>query len=59
MIFAIIKDGIVINVVVASQEFIDAHFKDYTKVSIPESPGSPGIGWIYDGVTFTNPNEAI
>lgn len=56
MIFALIKDGVVQNTIVADQAFVDEHMKGYdAAIEIQDKPGSPGIGWIYDGKEFSAP----
>lgn len=56
MIFALIKDGFVQNTIVADQDFIDGVKDQYDAcVEISLSPGSPSIGWSYDGEVFSAP----
>ena len=56
MIFALVKSGVVVNTILADQAFVDAHCGEYdAKVPIDSIPSSPGIGWLYNGTTFTAP----
>lgn len=61
MNFALIKDGVVQNVIIAEQDFIDKHIaKDYdAAVPVSLEPGSPGISWKYDGKSFSEPDPVI
>jgi hypothetical protein len=53
--YAVIKDGIVTNVIVAESKEIAESVTGLTCVEIQQEPGSPGIGWSYDGTDFTAP----
>lgn len=53
MVWAIIKDGIVINAIVADKEFIDSYYPD--AINIDNLNPRPSINWSYDGVNFTAP----
>lgn len=53
--FAVIKDGLVNNVVVADTKEIAEQVTELVCVEIPFEPGAPGIGWSYDGSVFTAP----
>ena len=53
--YAVIKDGIVDNVIVADTQEIAEQATGLTCVEIEYLPGSPGIGWSYDGAEFTAP----
>ena len=53
--YAVIKDGIVSNVIVADTQTIAGEVTGLTCVEIEHEPGSPGIGWSYDGAEFTAP----
>ena len=55
MNFAIIENGVVVNVIVADQTFIDTYFPGSPRID--NLNPDPGIGWSYDGVTFTKPAE--
>jgi hypothetical protein len=50
---AVVEDGIVANVVVADQAFMDKWYPG--SVDITGMDPMPGIGWAYDGTTFTPP----
>jgi hypothetical protein len=55
-IFALIKNGIVAQVIVAGDEFVDLHMKQrFECVRVDELESRPGIGWSYDGVFFFAP----
>jgi hypothetical protein len=53
--YAIIKDGIVNNVIVADTKEIAETVTGLTCVEVSNEPGAPGIGWTYDGAEFTAP----
>ena len=53
--YAVIKDGIVNNVIVADTQAIAETVTGLTCVEIEHVPGAPGIGWTYDGAEFTAP----
>ena len=53
--YAVIKDSIVNNVIVADTKEIAETVTGLTCVEIPFEPGAPGIGWTYDGAEFTAP----
>jgi hypothetical protein len=53
--YAVIKDGIVDNVIVADTQAIAEAVTGLTCVEIEHVPGAPGIGWSYDGAEFTAP----
>jgi len=53
--YAVIKDGIVNNVIVADTKEIAETVTGLTCVEIEYVPGSPGIGWTYDGTNFSAP----
>lgn len=60
MIFALIKNGVVQNVIVADQTFIDNKVSGYDhKIRIDNLDPIPGIEWEYDGSVFTNPNAVV
>lgn len=58
--YAVIKDGVVINTIIADTQEIaekvsmDIYSTDLC-IEIEHVPGSPGIGWTYDGAEFTAP----
>ena len=59
--FAVVKDGVVVNVVVADNDKIvlDVSSKQFgTYITAHECVGDNeyvGIGWSYDGAVFTQP----
>ena len=53
--YAVIKDGIVYNVIVADTKEIAETVTGLTCVEIEHVPGAPGIGWSYDGAEFAAP----
>lgn len=55
MEFAIIEAGTVINVIVADQEFIDTWYPGAVRVD--QLDPKPGVGWTYDGTTFSPPEQ--
>lgn len=56
MKFALIKDGIVKNIIVAEQDFLP-HIQDQYDyiIDVSEMAHYPGPGWSYDGQTFSTP----
>jgi hypothetical protein len=54
MIFAVIKNNLVINTIVADQDFVDKVYPDAVKCN-----NSVGIGWIWDGTNFIVPAPNI
>ncbi len=58
MDYILVKDGVVVNRIVASPEFVESIRSDYD--SIVECDGSGASpGWTYDGVSFTNPSPPV
>ena len=53
--YAVIKDGIVNNVIVADTKEIAEIVTGLTCIEVSNEPGSPGIGWTYDGTNFSAP----
>jgi hypothetical protein len=53
--YAVIKDGVVNNVIVADTQAIAQEVTGLTCVEIEHVPGAPGIGWTYDGTNFSAP----
>lgn len=53
--FAAIENNLIINVIVADTKEIAEQVTGLVCVEIPHEPGAPGIGWSYDGSTFTAP----
>ena len=53
--YAVIKDGIVTNVIVADSQEIAESVTGLTCVELQLEPGAPGIGWSYDGTDFSAP----
>lgn len=59
---ALIKNGVVQNVIVADQAFMDQHefeLSQFVIVSFEEGAIWPSPGDLYDGVTFTSPPPEI
>jgi hypothetical protein len=55
MEFALIRNGIVENVIVAESDFMDhirGQWDQVVEVNVDEKPG---VGWIYDGSVFVPP----
>ena len=55
MNWAILENGIVVNIIVADESFIEIHFPN--AVNITDT--TAGIGWTYDGEVFTAPPAPI
>lgn len=53
--YAVIKDGIIDNVILADTKEIAETVTGLTCIEIEHVPDAPGIGWLYDGVEFTAP----
>jgi hypothetical protein len=53
--YAVIKDGIVDNVIVADTQEIAEQATGLTCIEIENVAGSPCIGWSYDGAEFSAP----
>jgi|LakMenE18May11ns_1017448.scaffolds.fasta_scaffold8807742_1 hypothetical protein len=53
--YAVIKDGIVTNVIVAESQEIAESVTGLTCIEYQLEPGAPGIGWSYDGTDFSAP----
>lgn len=56
MIYALIKDGVVVNTILADKAFVDAHYPGFTAVEIQNVVGGPGVGHKYDGSKFSPPD---
>jgi hypothetical protein len=55
-IFALIKNGVVENTIVADEVFAAAIAAQYDFViRVDELDPRPGIGWLYDGENFSQP----
>lgn len=58
MIYALVKNGLVENVIVAKPEFAKGLEKNFDHVlDVSEEPNRPGPGWTYDGEKFSAPVE--
>jgi hypothetical protein len=57
MIFAIIENGLVINTIIADQDFVDKVYPD--AVEITELNPRPAISWTYDGSQFIAPVKPV
>ena len=53
--YAVIKDGVINNVIVADTQEIAETVTGLACVEVPNESGAPGIGWAYDGAEFTAP----
>lgn len=53
----LIKDGVVINAIVAPASAAQTAFPDHLVTEGSEEPGSPGPGWLYDGTSFSPPPD--
>jgi|GEM_PF-3517146 len=53
MVYAVIQNGVVVNTIVASQPFVDANYPGSPRIDTITP--QPGIGWGYDGTTWTAP----
>jgi hypothetical protein len=53
--YAVIKDGIVTNVIIAESQEIAESVTGLTCIEFQLEPGAPGIGWVYDGTDFSAP----
>lgn len=55
--YALVKDGQVVNVIVVDDVgFLDVIRDDYDHIEpVDEHDPRPGMGWAYDGATFTAP----
>ena len=57
IIFAIINNNLIENVIVCDQTFADAISGNQYVVRIDELDPVPAIGWSYDGTDFAPPEE--
>lgn len=58
IIYALISNGVVQNIIVADANFIAGISANWQHcVRIDQLDPVPGIGWSYDGATFTPPQE--
>jgi hypothetical protein len=53
--YAVIKNDVINNIIVADTKEIAESITGLSCIEITPEPGAPGIGWAYDGVTFTAP----
>lgn len=53
--YAVIKDELVTNVIVAESKEVAESVTGLTCVEVNAEPGAPGIGWSYDGSSFSAP----
>ena len=53
--FALIKDGVVRNIIVASQQFVDDYCQVFDSCIAYEDGTYVGPGFYYDGEVFTAP----
>ena len=54
-VYAIIENGLVVNTIVADQNFINQNYPD--AINITNISPRPGINWTYQNNTFTEPKE--
>ena len=54
MRYAIIENNIVVNIIVANQDFIDANYPSAVACN-----DSVNIGWIWDGTNFIVPAPIV
>jgi hypothetical protein len=54
MIYAVIKNGVVDNTIVASQSFVNQHYPG--AIRIDQMNPIPGVGWSYSNGQFSPPN---
>lgn len=58
MVFCLIKDGVVVNAIVADQSFVDLIKSQYDFViQTDDLDPQPGVNWLYDGEEFSPPAE--
>ena len=55
-IFSVIENGGVVNTFVADYDFVSQVYPD--ALEITELEPRPGIGWFFDGTTFTSPGNS-
>lgn len=56
MIYALVKNGVVINTIVADDNFISTISSNYDAcVRVDNIDNPPSIDWLYDGQNFTDP----
>ena len=53
--YAVIKDGIVENIIIADSKEIAENVTGLICVEYINEPGAPHIGWSYDGISFSAP----
>lgn len=54
--WALINSGVVVNEIIADQGFIDTIIENYDYcIDIQNLSPMPGVGWLYDGVNFSEP----
>ena len=57
MIFAVIENDLVINTIIADQDFVDKVYPD--AVEITDLDPRPGIGWTYNKKKFIEPVKPV
>lgn len=59
--YADVDDGVCVNVIIADESFRDAFseaFPEHEMIGpIDDLDPEPGIGWVYDGKTWSRPPE--
>lgn len=58
IVYAIIEDGEIVNVIVADQEFVDQYHPGKA-ILISDMERQPGIGWKYRDEKFIEPEPQI
>lgn len=53
----ILTGGVVVNKIIAFEGFWPE--EGFTAIETTNEPGSPGIGWTFDGQVFHPPEESI
>ena len=56
---AIIKDGLIHDIIVASDEHASAHATKLSGTHVDVTEVECAIGWSYDGTNFTSPPEEV
>ena len=54
-IFAVIRNGVVINTILAESKSVAEEVTNQLCIEIEQVPTGPGIGWTYNGTSFTAP----
>lgn len=58
MRYALIRSGVVVSRIVADANFISSIQSQYDHcIRVDQLDPEPGLGWLYDGVLFSPPEE--